>query len=62
MIIPSGEAKLYNVGCNGKQLLWVKKMLKKCNMGQDVMTFGFNIFESLDAVNFEKRVCVYDSQ
>lgn len=37
-----------------KKLLWVKQMLKKCNVGQDVMTFVSNIFKSLDAVNFEK--------
>lgn len=39
-----------------------KKLFYKCNMGQNVMTFVFNIAETLDVVNFEKGVCICGSQ
>lgn len=39
------------------KLLWVKNMLKECNVIQDVMTFVYNIFtKPLDIVHFEKGI------
>lgn len=62
MIVPFDEAKLSTAGCSGKQLLWVKQMLKKCNVRRDIMTFVSNILKSLYAVNFEKGVWICEIQ
>lgn len=43
---------------NGKHLLWMKQMLKKYNVGQDVMTLSLAIFSKvLDANQFEELWC-----
>lgn len=44
-----------SAGSSGKQLLWMKQILKKYNVGQDIMTFVWDIFtKSLDVNQFEE--------
>lgn len=63
IILSSDEAKFSTAGISGKQLLWMKKMLKECNVGQDVMTFVSNISSKpLNAIHFEKGVCICENQ